>query len=262
MKNTPSETLELAPHDAAPKGAQIERTSASPIAILEKAINSGVTAENVAVVKELIQMVREQRAEEAKAAFARAFYQLKKSMPELYADKEAKDRSGNVTFRYCSEDELSKILNPHLLAHGFTDLFGQEQTDGRVIVKYTLMHEAGHSETREFSVRAGSPNAMKDAAMCDTGAATTAWRHLVMKLYGLKSRITDGQDPHVEGAFIGVDKRQYLKEQIAELGGESVNAWFWETAGVGSGQYERITDGSYPILSKLIEKKKKSKGVA
>lgn len=220
---------------------------------------AGLTSENVAVAEKLLQMAREQRAEESKAAFAKAFFQLRKNMPEIYADKEARTRSGETAYFYCSEEEIAKKIEPHLMNYGFAMLFGQHEDNGRITVEVTLMHEAGHAETREFTVRSGTPNAMKDAAMCDTGGATTAWRHLIQKWFGLKSRITENQDPHTEGAFIGADKRQYLKEQIDELGGESVNAWFWETAGVGVGQYERISEGSYPILSKLLEKKKKAK---
>lgn len=247
-----NETLDLVP--PASHGLAQSRPAASPIAILEAAIQGGVTQENVSVVKELIQMCREQRAEDGKAAFAKAFYNLKKSMPELYADKEAKDRSGNTTFRYCSEEELSKMLNPHLIAHGFTDLFGQEQTDGRVIVKYTLIHEAGHSETREFSVRAGAPNAMKDAAMCDTGAATTAWRHLVMKLYGLKSRISENRDAALEGEKIHPDKVKYLKELVKETASDEPR--FFAFAGVKT--YEEITDGIYPLLVRSLTSKKRA----
>lgn len=252
MKNTP-ENLELATQaESSPAITRPQTTS--PLAILEKAISGGITPESVGVVKELVQMCREQRADDAKTAFAKAFYNLKKSMPELYADREAKDRSGNTTFRYCSEEELSKMLNPHLLAHGFTDLFGQEQTEGRVIVKYTLIHEAGHSETREFSVRAGAPNAMKDAAMCDTGAATTAWRHLVMKLYGLKSRISDNQDAKLEGERIGQDKVQYIKELVAET--KSDEPRFFAFAGVKT--YEEITEGIYPLLVRSLTSKRRA----
>lgn len=254
MKST-DKTEALVLENAAPASAAAPTSPAlNPISILEAAVRGGVTAENVSVVKELVAMCREQRAEDSKAAFAKAFYNLKKSMPEIYADKEAKDRSGNTTFRYCSEEELSRMLNPRLIANGFTDLFGQEQTEGRVIVKYTLIHEAGHSETREFSVRAGAPNAMKDAAMCDTGAATTAWRHLVMKLYGLKSRISDNQDAKLEGERITPDKVQYIAELLKET--NSDEARFFAFAGVKT--LQEITEGIYPLLVRSLTSKRRA----
>lgn len=239
--------------ETVPQGGESSALAPSPINILESAIRGGVTQENVSVVKELIAMCREQRAEDAKAAFAKAFFQLRKNMPEIYADKEAKDRNGNITFCYCSEEEIAKKLDPHLLAYGFASLFGQEQVEGRVIIKYTLIHEQGHSETREFSVRSGAPNAMKDAAMCDTGAATTALRHLLMKLYGLKSRISDKQNAAIEGEKISPEKIHYLREQVRETG--SSEARFLEMAGVKS--LEEITEGIYPVMVRSLSMKAK-----
>jgi hypothetical protein len=219
----------------------------SPITILEKAISGGVTQENVAVVKELVQMCREQRAEDAKAAFAKAYFQLRKNMPEMYADKEARNDSGKVVYCYCSEEEITKKLEPHLLAHGLAMLFGQSERDGRITVNITLLHELGHSEVREFTVRAGLPNKMKDAAMCDTGGATTAWRHLVM------SRISDQGDAHVEGEAITDDKLQYLKEQMAEAGFKE--AVLLDLAGVDA--LEKVTTGKYQVLLNAINMKRR-----
>lgn len=249
-----TETLELT---AQPEGESTNQIALQPIAILEKAIQGGVTTENVAVVKELIQMCREQRAEDAKTAFAKAFFQLRKNMPEIYADKEGKNDSGAVCFRYCSEEEISKKLEPHLMAYGFAMLFGQSADEARITVNITLMHEAGHSETREFAVRAGATNRMKDGAMADSGAATTAWRHLVMKLFGLKSRITaTNEDARLVGEKLTPDKIQYLREQIKECGG--TEASYLELAGAKS--FEEIGTNVYPVLIRATEARKRKVG--
>lgn len=226
-------------------------SSPTPIAILEAAIRGGVTSENMAVVKELVEMCRNQRAEEAKAAFAAAFFRLRKNMPEIYEDKQGRDKAGNVVFTYSSETELSRALEPHLVSHGFTMLFGQSANDGRITVNVTLMHELGHSETREFTVRSGTPNAMKDGAMCDVGGATTAWRHLMIKLFGLKSRITTNLNASIEGECISSDKVAYLREQVAET--KSDEGKFLALAGVGS--FEEITEGSYDVLVRALAAK-------
>ncbi len=242
---TPTDTaLEIAHAD---KSAPLA-LAPSPLRILEAAIQGGVTAENVAVVKDLMLMCREQRAEDSKGAFAKAFFLLRKNMPEIYADKEAKNRAGETSFTYCSEAEISRMLEPHLMAYGFAMLFGQTEKDGKVTVSITLMHEQGHAETREFTVRSGAPNAMKDAAMCDAGAATTAWRHLVMKMFGLKSRIAANQDATIEGERITPDKVQYLREQVAEK--KRDEARFLAFAGVKT--YEEITEAVYPLLIRSL----------
>lgn len=223
----------------------------SPLAILDAAVRGGVTQENVSVVKELIAMAREERAEQAKAAFAKAFFQLRKNMPEIHADKEAKTKSGEPAYAYCSETEIAKKLEPHLMAYGFAMLFGQSASDGRITVTVTLMHEQGHSETRDFSVRSGAPNAMKDAAMCDTGGATTAWRHLMIKMFGLKSRIQENQDATIEGEKISRAQVQYLEEQVRETGSDLVK--FLTLAGAPS--IAEIRTGSYDVLVRALAAK-------
>jgi hypothetical protein len=224
----------------------------SPITILEAAVRGGITAENVAVVKELAQLCREQRADEAKAEFAKAFFRMRRNMPVIYADREAKDRSGNTVYTYCSEEEISRALEPHWMAHGFAPLFGQKSEGGMITVEVTLMHEAGHSETRSFSVRSGTPNAMKDGAMCDAGGATTAWRHLMTKWFGLKSRISPVQDATVIGEKIAPDKVQYLRELVRET--KANEAKFLEFARVA--RYEDIGEADYARVVAALEKKR------
>lgn len=249
----PTEQLALSP-ELAP--VESKASSLTPINILEAAVRGGVTKENVDVVKELVQMCRDQRAEEAKAAFAQAYFQMRKNMPPIHADKEAKDRAGNVVYVYCSEEEIAKMLEPHLLAYGFAMMFGQSENNGRITVTVTLIHEQGHQENREYTVRAGTPNAMKDGAMCDAGGATTAWRQLMIKWFGLKSRIQENQDARNEGEKISPEKVQYLVEQVRELGG-TAEANLLEVAGVAS--FKDVGEQVYPVLIRLIEGRKAAK---
>jgi hypothetical protein len=119
--------------------------------------------------------------------------------------------NGKVAYRYCSERELSAGLEPVLFRHGFAMLFGQRDADGKTVAEITLIHKDGHQEVREFSVRSGSTNAMKDATAADTGATTSAWRHLVIKMFGLKSRICESDDARNLG-----DLATKVKPDVAE----------------------------------------------
>ncbi len=229
-----------------------------PLVLLERAMAAGLTADNVVVAEKLLQMAREQRAEDAKAAFARAFFQLRKNMPEIYADKEVKTDDGTVAYRSISEEELSKKLEPHLMAFGFAMLFGQSEADGRVTVNITLLHESGHEQTREFTVRSSPPKTrMQTVTSSDTGAATTAWRHLMIKLFGLKSRIVyNNEDIRIEGEFISADKIAHLREQIAGSG--ATEASYLELAGVPA--FEKIGEGTYPVLIRALNMRKRKAG--
>ena len=243
-----NDTLDLIKDD---DRKQVAVSTPSLVNILEAAVKGGITQENVVVAKELIQLIREERAEQAKQAFAKALFQLRKNMPEIHIDKEAKDRSGNVAYRYCSEEEISKQLEPHLMAYGFTTLFGQREADGRVTVELTLMHEGGHQEVREFTVRSGSTNAMKDATAADSGAATTAWRHLMMKMFGLRARMSSDNDARVLGEFITHEQAHTLREMVKETNSDESRFLAW--AGVKA--YEEIGESRYDQLFSALNKK-------
>lgn len=245
------------------------RPMTSSLAILEAAISRGVTSENVAVVKEIIAMRREEVALENKAHFNRAFFALKKEISGMnfYCDKEAKTKSGDVAYTYCSEEEISRKLEPVLFKHGFTTLFGQRQEADRVIAVITLIHEMTHEETREYSVRVGASNQMKDATAVDAGSTTSAWRHLVIKLFGLKSRIREEGDARNLGAPITPAQAEDLRRRVKATG---INERAFLLLALGSGItdelnlapkddranfYDRIMDGKLAVLYPELEKR-------
>ena len=212
MKSTNTDGQELTLASAGPAAVAIRQPSS--LDILDAAVRGGVTSENVAVVKEIIAMRRDEVSHENKARFNRAFFELRQELGgmDFYADKAAMN-NGKVAYRYCSETELSAGLEPVLFKHGFAMMFGQRAEDGKIIAEVTLIHKDGHEEKREFAVRSGSTNAMKDATAADTGAATSAWRHLVIKLFGLKSRICESDDAR----NLGDTAKKITKEQADEL---------------------------------------------
>lgn len=240
----------------------------SSLSILEAAVRGGINKENVDVVERLVAMRREEMKEQARAAFAKSFFLLRKEIMglEIYADKTIETSKGDVVCTYCSEQELSEKLEPLLMRHGFAMMFGQRQEDGRAVAVVTLMHEAGHQETREYSVRSGATNAMKDATSADAGATTTAWRHLVIKLFGLKSRIREEDDPRNLGEYIAEEEASELMRRVMETGSDE--RAFLKYAGVklaGSDQkldlshYRLIMSNRYADLDASLKRKERTK---
>lgn len=221
--------------------------------LLERFIASGVTGENVAAFGELVRLKRDEDQHQNKIAFNKAFFALKKDVAslELYCDKEANSRDGTTMYRYCSESEISEKLEPLLMRHGFAMMFGQSAANERLVAEITLIHEEGHEEKRSYAVRQGATNAAKDATQADTGATTSAWRHLVTKMFGLKSRISEQGDAKNEGEKISADKAQYLKEQVKGVGFNEKS--FFALAGCDS--YEEITTGKYSVLINALTMK-------
>lgn len=227
----------------------------SSLHILEAAIRGGVTSDNVAVVKEIIAMRREEMAFQNKQSFNQAFFRLRKELAtkDFFADKEALTESGKLLYKFCSEYELSSKLDPMLEKHGFTMMFGQRQDNERVIAEVTLIHEGGHEERREYAVRMGATNRAKDATQADTGSTTSAWRHLVIKLFGLKSRIGEQNDARNEGAFISEDKAIALETMVREV--RFPTDAFFRLAGCTT--YAAITEGKYSVLFNALEEKRR-----
>jgi hypothetical protein len=230
----------------------------SPLALIQAAISSGVSKENVEVVKELVAMHREEQARQNKVTFNRAFFALRKEIAALdfYADKCATTDSGKVAYRYCSEKEISQTLDPVLFRHGFAMMFGQRQDGERSVASITLVHEDGHEETREYAVRSGSTNRMKDATAADTGATTSAWRHLCIKLFGLKSRIREDADVANEGdphAFVTAEQALELERRVKES--DSIVEAFLKFCGAES--FAKIPARKYPDADQMLARKER-----
>ena len=225
------------------------------LGILEAAVRGGVTSENVAVVKELVAMRREELALEAKARFNRAFFELRQEIASMdfYADKAAKTDGGAVAYTYCSEKELSSKLEPVLFRYGFAMLFGQRDEGEKLVAIITLVHKEGHEETREYSVRAGGTNRMKDATAADTGATTSAWRHLVIKMFGIKSRIREEDDARNLGeqnVKITPEQANELEHRVALT--NSDRAAFLQFAGAAS--YKDIPLAKFGSLDAILKR--------
>lgn len=241
------------PQEPSIVGEQVTNT----LSILEAALKSGVTSENVAVVQAIIAMRREEVALENKASFNRAFFELKKEIAgmDFYCDKEAKTKGGDVAYTYCSESEIAGKLEPVLFKHGFAMLFGQRQEADRVVAVITLIHESGHEETREYSVRVGQSNQMKDATAVDAGSTTSAWRHLVIKMFGLKSRIRESDDAKNLGEHITAEEATELKTRLAACEGDTAKF----LAAANSESFETIGTAVLPLLEAMLTAKEKGK---
>lgn len=224
------------------------------------ALSGQISKESLEVAKGLLAMDWHHK-------FNRAWFELRKEIAtlEIYADKSVSGRDGKALFAYCSEKEMSEKLEPLLLKHGFTMMSGQDLKEGVNTVSITFIHEAGHQETRSFSVRSPAQNSvMNDATKCDEGGATSAWRNLMIKCLGLKSRIQISDDPRNLGEKITEEQAKELQRRVAES--NSNEFAFLKLAGIGaiSGKatlehYKSIMSEKYELLDGML-KQKESRG--
>jgi len=234
------------------------RPTPTTIDLLEAAVKGGITGENVAVVQAIIAMKREEVAYKSKLEFNRAFFELRQAISRMdfYADKAAMN-NGKVAYRYCSENELSAGLEPVLFKHGFSMLFSQRCEDGKIVAVVTLIHKEGHEVTGEFAVRSGNTNAMKDATAADTGATTSAWRHLVIKMFGLKSRICESDDARNLGDLskkVSPEVAFELERRVKECNLSVVTILKY----AGADTFADIPAVNYDVLDRMIAAKEKA----
>lgn len=259
MKTPKPENQTLTLEPVAPEPQLPAARQPTSLDILNAAIRGGVSSENVAVVKEIVAMRREEQAEQAKVAFVKAFFQLRKNLPVIFADKEVRTKSGALAFEYCSPQEIKDTLEPLMAQHGFSTMTGQEMGDGRVTVTITLMHEAGHCESRSFTVRISPGNQLMTPTQCDAAASTTAERHALIKLFGLRTRINPNDDPRLRPGPITAEQADELLRRVKET--NSNEQAFLKLAGVGTitapslDDYKKIQASQYEMLDEMLCKK-------
>lgn len=252
---------EPAPHELAL--APEERQLAAPVpsqaldvaSVLKAAVQGGVTAENVAVVKELVALQERMQAKEAEKAFARAFNALQSEMPAVQAVKPVPDRDGNVKYHFAPFEHIMEQVRPFLLKHGFTVSFSMGADEGRITQTCKLTHVDGHSQSNSSSVRIGKGPPGATETQADGAASTYAKRFAFCDALNIViERDNDGTptDAKVIGAPIAADKVAYLRELVKET--NSDEAKFLAYARVT--KYEDIGDADYPRLVAALEKKR------
>jgi hypothetical protein len=228
----------------------------STLSLIGRIVESGITTENVTVIERMIALRREETVAENKSAFNRALFALKREIAamEFYADKQGTNKAGAVIYTYCSESEISAKLEPVLFKHGFTMMFSQSREQGSVTIEINLIHESGHEVKSNYSVRVGQSNQLKDDTAVDSGSTTSAWRHLVIKMFGLKSRIREEGDARNIGAFISQEKAFELAERVIACGADAVKFLAFAQAE----SFEKIGESMIPQLESLLRKKEQA----
>jgi hypothetical protein len=104
-----------------------------------------------AVVRQLWELQREVRQDQAKEAFTIAFLQLKRACKDIRIKKDGKIvyKDGKGIVKFSRYDDIQKVVQPLLDEHGFAASFTYEtitQPALKVITVMELLHAQGHSK--------------------------------------------------------------------------------------------------------------------
>lgn len=231
-----------------------QMAEANPVGVmLQTVITQGVTADNVAAIKDMVGLYERMQDRDAEKQFAAAFVKLQGDMPQITATKAVPGNDGSIRYFFAPFEEIMAKMRPHLLANGFTVSFSQEVDERRVTEICTVTHIGGHSRSNKFSARISAPPKCSEA-QADGATATYAKRFAFCNAFNITIDVdNDGRDDAraTGGDPITFDQAQFLREQVRDTG--SNEAAFLRYA--GAARYEEIDASRYSALAAELARK-------
>lgn len=221
----------------------------SPSQLLAGIIEKGVTAENVQVMKELIQMQREIRQDQAKQEFSEALAALQAETGLIQAMTPVNKKDGSLLYKYAKLEQIMAKVQPLLAKHGFSHSFDTVTGDEKTITAiFKLTHRSGHTVQNQYQSRV-SKGLMTNEAQDDMGAKSYAKRGALCD--GLGIVICSDNDAQGLGDHISAEDAAILRERVEECGADKFK--FLKLAGADS--FEAIPQGKLEILDAALKAK-------
>lgn len=239
-----TDTLPLATQEAIAPVASSFNIAELYAAVIQK----GITAENVAVLGDLLKLQERQEQRQAERDFNAAFVALQHDLPVIVASTVIKNRGKYERF----EDVMDKV-GPLLVKHGFTVSFSQVEGDKKISQTCKLRHIAGHSQENSFTVRV-SGNADSET-QADCKASTTAKRNALLNALNIVIRQDALQDEEndasLEGERVTRDQAQVLREMVRDTASNEGAFLRYATADT----FENIPASKYNMLFAQLQQK-------
>jgi hypothetical protein len=185
------------------------------VATLDPIMRLATSGVPIETIKELVGLYREERAHQAKQAFASAFSAFKALCPSIKRNRTADfaTKAGAlVKYTFADLAQIATSVQAMLHQHGFAYSWTRATENGRMTVTCRLIHSGGHSETSEFSVPIEGTQLMSEPQKYKA-ALTFAERVSLSMVLGLSDtdEDTDASDPEALNPI--------SPEQVLELEG-------------------------------------------
>ena len=204
--------MAIVKHESAPREVEM-----NPATMIQAIVDKGITAESVGVMKDLIAMQREMKAEAAKASFAKAFADVRRECGKILATKTIPTKDGGVKGRFASLSEIQDQIEPLLERHGFFMTFDQERLEGGLTrVVCVVVHNDGHEMRSGFTCREHQ-SPQNSPAQNDGGTNTLAKRYAMCNMFGI--RIDYEADAGADGGTITPQQAEELRARAGRVYG-------------------------------------------
>jgi hypothetical protein len=162
-----------------------EPTNLNPLQLVQIAIQKGVDAEQL---KELMQLQREWKADQARDAFVAAMNGFRAEALKVIKTKQVS--YGNTNYKHATLANIVELAAPALSRHGLSHRWETTQDGGLVTVACVITHQFGHSERTALS-SAPDTSGAKNAIQAVGSAVTYLQRYTFMAITGLAAQDQD-----------------------------------------------------------------------
>ncbi len=251
MKTT--EQLPLS-EELAPREESLALSPTNPIGRMIEAITqSGVSAENMAVLERMMALYEQVETKNAEKAFAQAFVALQSDLPAIQASKAVPNRDGTIRYHFAPYESIMEQVKPYLQKHGFTISFSTDYSQTapiRLVKTCTLQHVGGHAKTNSFAARVGDGPPGSSPAQGDGAASTYAKRFVLCDALNIVIAGMD-DDARAEGGPITLEEARDFQMRVENLNANRDK--FLAVAGATS--YATIPASKWATLDEMLRKK-------
>ena len=220
--------------------------------MLNAILQKGVTADNVAAMRELVGLYERMEDRNAKQAFTAAMTALQAELPKVVARRIIPNKDGSVRSTFADYESIWEAIEPTLTKHGFSVGFTIKYDGPRLIAVCRMRHAAGHEEANEFGVRIGSGPPGCSEAQADGAARSYARRGALCD--ALNIVVDHDDDARVHGAKITPEQAANLRERAAEVKADEAKLLRFAEADC----YENIRATKFAALDDMLRKKERA----
>ena len=225
------------------------------VSMMERVLDGGITADNVAAFKVLTEVFERQEDRRAESLFAAAFVALQHEIPKVQATKPVPDKFGVAKYYFAPFEEIDEQLRPLALKHGFTYSFaeGPAGQPGKITKTCCVQHIAGHKRSNSYSVRIGNGPPGATESQADASAHSYAKRGALCDAFSIVVKGLDN-DARNLGATITAEQAEALRKRVLATGSDVAS--FLKYAQAKS--FAEIQTVVVPFLEQSLKRKEKT----
>lgn len=225
----------------------VEPADLTPLQMVSMAVAKGVDTEQL---KELMQLQREWKADNAREAFVLAMNAFRSETLNIVKNKAVS--FGTTSYKHATLAAIVEIAAPALSKHGLSHRWETKQEQGAITVTCIITHQFGHSESATLTA-APDQSGGKNSIQAIGSTVSYLQRYTFTAITGLaaKDQDNDGRT----GETITADQATLITDKLKETGSDKDRFLTWLKAESVDKILAADYDRAVAQLDKKISKK-------